>query len=96
MRRIIYAFKKKLGNKSHPNPWIFVELIQSEEVFMPVRYEQTDNGSFKSRRRPNIEIKKDLDISTAKISFLESDKSIQSIDKLLCSLRDLVPKFIKK
>ena len=34
--------------------------------------------------------------STAKISFLESDKSIQSIDKLLGSLRDLVPKFIKK
>ena len=61
---------------------------------MSVRYEQTDTGScnffIKSIGRPNKEIKKDLAISTAKISFLQSYKSI---DKLLDSLRDIVPKF---
>ena len=61
-------------NKPHSNP---------DELFMSVRYEQTDTK----------EIKKDLAISTPKISFLQSDKSIQSIDKLLDSLKDLVPKF---
>ena len=35
---------KKLGNKPHPNPWIFVELIQAEELFMSVRYERIDTG----------------------------------------------------
>ena len=60
---------------------------------MSVRYERIDTGIIKSRSRPNKEINKDLAISTAKISFLQCDKSVNSIDNLLDSLRDLVSKF---
>ena len=43
--------EKKLGHKPHPNSWIFVELIQKEELFMSLKYIQIESDIYKGPSR---------------------------------------------
>lgn len=86
-----YRIIVKLGNKPHPNIWFFIEFIQEEDFQNSLKVEQVFNGKYKGRSRTN-EYRKDLAISKAKCSFLESDRGFEATEDLLESFRTLCPK----
>ena len=56
-----------------------------------LKVEQVLNGKYKGRSRTN-EYRKDVAISKAKCSFLESDRGFETTEDLLESFRTLCPK----
>jgi hypothetical protein len=80
----------KLGNKPHPNVWIWVEFIQVEDFQMSVKYESILTDKFKPRSRKS-EIEKDLKISNAKLAYMQSNRGYEAKENLLEIFRSLCP-----
>jgi hypothetical protein len=81
----------KLGNSAHPNIWIWIEFVQVEDLQMSVKFESISKEKFRARSR-KTEIEKDLTISNAKLTFVQSDRGYEAIETLLAVFRGLCPK----
>ena len=80
----------KLGNKAHPNIWIWVEFIQEEDLQMSIKVESIKQNTYVGRNRTQ-ENSKNNTISTAKLIYLESNRDIAAKDILLEKFRGLCP-----
>ena len=56
-----------MGSQIHPNIWLWVEFIQEEDFEMSVKFEQTQNDTYKGRNR-TIEVRKDNQILADKLN----------------------------
>jgi hypothetical protein len=79
----------KLGNKPHPNIWVWIEFIQGEDFQMSVKVESMIQGKYLARSRRE-EDRKDLTILNAKFKYVEGGRI--GVAELLEKFRDLCPK----
>ena len=93
--KINEAYNLRVDKRStkHPNVWIFIELIQKEELHVAVKYERIQNGTIKQRSRKGKDVDRDLAISNAKNTYLQSDQQIEDVENLLNSVKLLVQQF---
>lgn len=68
----VEGYNLKLNNflSSHPNVWIFIRKIQSEESTSTLAYNRINDGSFRRRGRNKVDIQTDLNIQKLKCSYL--------------------------
>jgi hypothetical protein len=98
-RRMICELKKEKSldkrSEQHPNVWKFVELLQSEELHASIKFERINDDTLKLRGRKRVDLVRDLEITTAKNVYLQSD-SIDTMDDLehyLNTVKQLVQQF---
>ena len=74
----VEGYNNKLDKylNSHPNIWKFIIKIKSEETNASLTYSRINNDTYKSRRRNNKDILRDLQITKLKLKYVSNEISI--------------------
>ena len=89
------AYNLRLDKRSeaHPNIWKFIELLQKEELHASVKFERINSDRLKLRGRRRVDLVRDLEITTAKNVYLQSECSFDDIERYLNTVKELVQQF---
>ena len=68
-----YHSKLKKFLRHHPNIWVFIKKIQSEESVATLKYLRIKDGSFISRNRNTKDLQRDLFIQNLKVKYLRGE-----------------------
>ena len=88
-----FRLDTKLKNKSHPNIWTFIEMIQTEESLMTVNYHRIVKGILKSRGWAKSDLMRDLAISPAQNAYLVSMHTYEDLEICLDTPSLLTPEY---
>ena len=77
-----YNLRVDKRSQKHPNIWAFIELCQREELHASVKYERVLDGTIKQRGRKRVDILRDLTISNAKNTYLQSNQQFEDLENL--------------
>ena len=89
------AYNLRLDKRAekHPNIWKFTELLQKEELHASVKYERIEDGTLKVRGRRRVDLVRDLTITNAKNTYLQSLCTFDDLENLLNTVKLLVKEF---
>ena len=76
-----YNLRLDKRTEKHPNIWKFIELLQKEETHASVRFERIEDETLKVRGRKRVDLLRDLNITSAKNTYLQSDRDFDDLEK---------------
>jgi hypothetical protein len=74
----VEGYNRKLNNffTIHPNIWLFIRKIQSEESNAALTYSRINDGILNRRGRNKVDIQNDLEIQKLKCEYLSKKISV--------------------
>ena len=87
----VEGYNSKLSNflKHHPNVWVFIKKIQSEESTATLKFIRIKEGTYISKNRNSKDLQRDLCIQTLKVKYLNKSIDLLSyIEQISESVHD--------
>ena len=70
--------------------------MPKEELHASAKYKRIENGTIKQRDRKKIDILRDLTISNAKNTYLQSNQKFEDLENLLNTFKLFVQEFLNR